>query len=97
MNDTERSSEAKREVGLIALRDAAPLVNWPRPGGPAYQTLHSWAWRGRRTADGRRLHLRTRRVGRRRFTSRRWLAEFLGEAHTLSPNPERPLRPGGSA
>jgi len=96
MDDNERSSDSKRDTDLIALRDAAPLVAWPRPGGPAYQTLHSWAWRGRRTAGGRRLRLRTRRVGRRRFTSRAWLAEFLSQAHTLTPNPERPLRPGGA-
>ena len=61
------------------LDDRLPLKEILRfvPGrSPHYLTAYRWATRGIQ-CDGETITLRTERVGRRRLTTRKWLAEFL--------------------
>jgi hypothetical protein len=58
---------------FIDPRDARDLF----PGKPAYRTILRWIKTGVRDPRGRVRRLEHRRLGRKLFTTRRWIADFI--------------------
>ena len=59
---------------------------------PSVAALSRWASRGRTSVGGRRVRLRTWRIGGRLATSRAAVADFLGALNDDPASPARPAR-----
>lgn len=70
------------------LRQAAQHVP---PKGVHWMTLYRWATRGLEVA-GRRIKLQTYRVSNQRFTTGRWLDEFLAAQQDSTSTRDEILR-----
>jgi|GEM_PF-6481060 len=74
--------ESTTSTGRTQLKDFLTMAQAAKecPGRPSSATIWRWITKGVQLPDGRRIHLKGRRVARRWYTTEDWLLDFFNDS-----------------